>query len=55
MEQLTEFPGKINSFFTFIGNNLTHFGTLSRGEQVAYPSIGLGLILIIVGVVLLIL
>jgi hypothetical protein len=50
--QLNQINEKINSFFTFIGNKLKNFKNLSIGEQISYPSIGLGTLLILTSLIL---
>ena len=42
-------------FQSFVGGKLRNFGSLSLGEQISYPAVGLGVLLILVGIVLLIL
>ena len=51
-DQVNEFNQKVNAFFTFVGNRLRNFPDLSKGEQISYPAIGLGLLLIMIGVIL---
>ncbi len=51
-QSLDDMNRNINAFFSFIGNKLKNFKDLSRGEQVSYGSIGLGLVLILVSIVL---
>ena len=46
---------KLNAFITFIGNKLKNYKNLTLGEQIAYPVIGLGFLLILVSIVLFIL
>lgn len=43
---------KIKSFGAFISDKIKSFKYLALGEQISYSSIGLGLILIMVSVVL---
>ncbi len=43
---------QIKRFFTFLGKKLQNFPTLSRGEQVSYISILLGLVLMITSLLL---
>ncbi len=51
-EQLNAINQKINAFFNFIVNKLKNFKNLTLGEQISYPAIGLGLILILTSIVL---
>ena len=51
-EQMDVFNQKVNGFIAFIGSKLSNFGSLSRGEQVSYSSIGLGIILVLASLVL---
>ena len=44
--------GRVGDFFSFIANKLAHFNTLSRGEQVSYSAVGVGLVLVLVALVL---
>jgi len=49
---ITRINNKINTFFTFLIAKLKNFPNLSRGEQISYSSIGVGLVLIVVSMVL---
>ena len=51
-QKLNSLNSKLNNFFKFIGNKLKNFKNLSLGEQISYPSIGLGFILIITSMVM---
>lgn len=51
-QSLDQMNQKINAFFSFIGMKLKNFKNLTRGEQISYGSIGAGLLLILVSVVL---
>ncbi len=51
-QSLEQMNRKINTFFSFVGNKLRNFKNLTRGEQVSYGSIGAGLLLMLVSVVL---
>lgn len=51
-EQLRQIIVSINHLTNFIISKLSHFSRLSLGEQISYPVIGLGLILILVSIVL---
>jgi hypothetical protein len=42
----------LNSFVNFIGSKLKNFKNLTIGEQISYPAIGLGLILVLVSIIL---
>lgn len=53
--QLNLLVKKVKAFFTFIYNKLKNFKNLTLGEQISYVSIGLGLILVIISVILFIL
>lgn len=43
---------KLNTFFLFARNKLRAFPTLSRGEQISYVAILLGLVLILTAIIL---
>ncbi|HLC52847.1 MAG TPA: hypothetical protein VJI98_06385 [Candidatus Nanoarchaeia archaeon] len=43
---------KINRFISFVSEKIKDFPNLSLGEQISYPAIGLGFILIITSVVM---
>ncbi|MDP3734132.1 MAG: hypothetical protein Q8R37_02795 [Nanoarchaeota archaeon] len=51
-QQLGVLNHAVASCFNFVGSKLTNFKNLSLGEQVSYSSIGVGMILIMVAVVL---
>ena len=51
-EQINQINQKINQFVNFIINKLANFKDLSLGEQIAYPAIGLGLLLLLISIVL---
>tara|TARA_Y100000310_G_C20020461_1_gene507137 strand:+ start:189 stop:365 length:177 start_codon:yes stop_codon:yes gene_type:complete len=51
-EQIDGLNRSINGFFSFIGGKLKNFPNLSIGEQISYPAIGLGFILILTSIVL---
>ena len=40
------------SFISFIGGKLQNFPNLTLGEQISYPAIGLGLVLVLTSIVL---
>ncbi|MBI2146588.1 hypothetical protein HYU22_04570 [Candidatus Woesearchaeota archaeon] len=44
--------GRVGDFFSFIANKLAHFNTLSRGEQVSYSTVGMGIVLVLLALVL---
>ncbi len=46
---------RFNSLIQFVSTKLKNYKNLSLGEQIAYPSIGLGLVLILTSIVLFIL
>ena len=46
---------KTGMFFSFIGGKLHQYQSLTLGEQISYPAIGLGLLLVLISVVLFIL
>jgi hypothetical protein len=50
--QLKILTDQINSFFSFVGEKLKNYKNLTLGEQVAYPTIGVGLVLILTSLVL---
>jgi len=49
---ITRINKKINTFFTFLLAKLKNFKNLTPGEQISYSSIGVGLVLIVVSMVL---
>ena len=51
-DQLAELKENILDFFTFIAGKLKNFRSLTLGEQISYCSVGAGLLLIIISVVL---
>ena len=54
-QQLAQLNKQINGFITFVGNKLKNYKNLSLGEQIAFPTIAAGLLLILVSIVLFIL
>jgi len=40
------------SFIGFVGGKLQNFPNLTLGEQISYPAIGLGLVLLLTSIVL---
>ncbi len=54
-QKLNHLNQKIGNFFRFIGRKLRNFKNLTLGEQISYSSVGAGLLLILVSVVLFIL
>lgn len=42
----------INQFFSFVNSKLKNYTALSLGEKIAYPSVGLGLLFILISIVL---
>lgn len=51
-QQLNAWNQKLNNFGLFIVGKLKHFPNISLGEQISYSSIGLGLVLVLVSIVL---
>ena len=51
-EYLTQLNKKINAFFSFILSKLKNFKNLTLGEQISYSSVGAGLLLILISIVL---
>lgn len=45
----------VTDFFTFIAGKLKDFKNLSLGEQIAFPCVGLGLLLILISLVMFVL
>ncbi|MBS3166469.1 hypothetical protein J4444_05080 [Candidatus Woesearchaeota archaeon] len=43
---------KINNFIQFVGGKLKNYPALSLGEKIAYPSVGVGVLLLLISVVL---
>ncbi|MDO8655734.1 MAG: hypothetical protein Q7K45_00720 [Nanoarchaeota archaeon] len=54
-QSMDQMNRKINAFFSFVGNKLKNFKNLTLGEQISYCSIGAGLLLMMVSVVLFVL
>ncbi|MBI2151590.1 hypothetical protein HYU21_02580 [Candidatus Woesearchaeota archaeon] len=54
-QSFADFNQNVNDFFNFIADKLKNYKNLSIGEQIAYPAVGLGLILILVSLVMFIL
>ena len=52
MLSATALLGRVGDFFSFVANKLAHFRSLSRGEQVSYGAVGVGLVLVLVALVL---
>ncbi len=52
--QLVVLNKNIADFFSFVGNKLKNFKNLTPGEQVAFSSVGVGLILTIIALVMLV-
>ncbi|MBI2668457.1 hypothetical protein HYX14_01310 [Candidatus Woesearchaeota archaeon] len=52
--QLAILTKNITDFFSFLGNKLKNFKSLTPGEQIAFSSIGVGLILTIIALVMLV-
>jgi len=51
-QSLDQMNRKITAFFSFIGMKLKNFKNLTRGEQISYSSMGVGLLLMLVSAVL---
>lgn len=51
-DTLNDFSQKIGDFFSFIGDKLRNFKSLSMVEQVSFGCIGVGILLILISVVL---
>jgi len=43
---------QLNSFFSFVGNKLRNFKSITRGEQVSYVVVGTGMVLVLISLVL---
>ena len=41
-----------NRSFSFVASQLKHFSQLSLGEQISYPVIGMGFILVMISIVM---
>ena len=54
-DQLNQINEQISRFFGFVINKLKNYKNLSLGEQIAYPIIGAGLLLILTSIILFIL
>jgi len=55
IDQLNQINEQISRFFGFVINKLKNYKNLSLGEQVAYPVIGAGFLLILISIILFIL
>jgi len=53
--QLSQINGQISHFFGFVINKLKNYKNLSLGEQIAYPLIGAGFLLILASIIMFIL
>ena len=51
-QQLNKLNQEFEQFATFISGKLKNFKNLSLGEQISYPSIGVGVLLIMTSIVL---
>ncbi len=52
---MAAFTQKINNFFSFLDSKLKNFKNLTKGEQVSYVSVGVGLLLLLVSLALFVL
>jgi ABC-type transport system involved in cytochrome c biogenesis permease subunit len=52
IEQLNQVNQRINNFFNFVIGKLKNYKNLSLGEQIAYPVIGVGFLLILISIIL---
>jgi len=55
IDQLNQINEPISRFFGFVINKLKNYKNLSLGEQIAYPVIGAGFLLILISIILFIL
>ena len=55
IDQLNQINEQISRFFGFVINKLKNYKNLSLGEQIAYPVIGAGFLLILISIILFIL
>jgi hypothetical protein len=46
---------QVNEFLNFVNSKLNNFASLSIGEKVSYPLVGLGIILMLISLILFIL
>ena len=51
-EKLSMLQESFSAGVDFLKGKLSHFKQLSLGEQISYPAVGLGLLLVLVSVVL---
>ena len=51
-EQMADFNQKVNDLANFVVGKLKDFPNLTIGEQISYPAVGIGFILILVSVVM---
>jgi ABC-type transport system involved in cytochrome c biogenesis permease subunit len=54
-QEIAKLNQELTALVNFVTYKLKNFPNLTIGEQISYPAIGLGFILILVGIVLLIL
>jgi hypothetical protein len=54
-EQFGAMQQQISSFFSFVGSRLENFTSLSLGEKIAYPAVGLGIVLTITSIIMFVL
>lgn len=51
-QKLDSVNQNINKFFSFITNKLKNYKNLTLGEQISFPTVGLGFILILISIIL---
>ena len=54
MDSLNAMGARVAASFSFIGNRVSQYPALSIGEMIAYPCVGVGLVLIIVALFMII-
>jgi len=54
-QQVAVLNRRIASFFSFISTKITHFKSLTLGEQISFLLVGAGLVLMLISVILFIL
>lgn len=54
-DQLNQINEQISRFFGFVINKLKNYKNLSLGEQIAYPVVGAGFLLILISIIMFIL
>ena len=51
-EQLNKIGEEVSNFFNFVVDKIKNYPSLSLGEQIAYPVIGAGILLLLISIIL---